>query len=137
MRLLFAMGLVILSSVSASAAPPDCATTPDHSRVVTWRTHAWRPPARVALAAGIRFEPEGGAAAPTATDFASIAAARRQALDNVPIRTRADGSRYAVIGGLIRAYAVARVGSDGRLVQECVHSEAQAIQRVAGGAKEK
>ena len=56
--------------------------------------------------------------------------ARRQALARVQVLTRPDGSRHAVLGGLIRAYTVVHVGADGWLTEECVSSEEQARARV-------
>jgi hypothetical protein len=54
---------------------------------------------------------------------------RSAANANARVFTRPDGSRHAVLDGLIRAYAVVRIGPDGRLVQDCVHSEEAARQR--------
>lgn len=137
MRLILALGLAIVSFVPASASPPDAASSAPHSPVISWRPQAWHPPvAAMPAAAGLRFEPDNAAAAPI-SDLDAQAAARRQALANVPVRTRRDGSRYAVIGGLIRSYTVASIGSDGRLVEDCVHSEAQALQIIAAPAGKK
>lgn len=132
MRLLLVLGLL------AASAPLGAAPAPSETRVASWRPRAWRPPARTAPAAvGMRFEPESGPAVPG--ELEAQEAARRQALADVPVHTRADGSRYAVIGGLVRSYTVVHVGADGRLVQECVHSEEQARARVAAtaGSKER
>jgi hypothetical protein len=89
------------------------------------------------VATGLRLDPDQGAAPAAAAELGAQAEARRQALANVPVRSRPDGSRYAVIGGLVRAYTVATVRPDGSLVEECVHSEEQAKQRVAAGSKER
>ena len=132
MRLMLAMSLIALSSSYSMASEPNCASTSRPTNVATWRPQVWHPPTAAAqVAAGIRFEPEQGATRPTDSEWATAAAARRQALANVPVLTRADGSRYAVLGGLVRAYAIARIGPDGRLFEECVHSEEQARQRIA------
>jgi hypothetical protein len=58
--------------------------------------------------------------------LAEVIAARRHALAQVPVHLRADGSRYAVVGGLARAYTVVHVNADGSLSEECIHTEAQA-----------
>ena len=141
MRLLITLGLVLIWAVSAGASPPDCASTSARMSLVSWRPKPWHPPVRVApVAAGIRVEPETGMppsarALPTSTaDLEAQAAARRAALEAIPIRTRPDGSRYAVIGGLVRAYTVATIGADGTLTQECVHSLEEAQKRIAAPA---
>src|SRR5262245_25438101 len=138
-RLLIAVGFVIVSSVPSGAATPDRAWTFHVTNLTSWRPQAWQPPPALPGGAGIRIEPEQGTDMPNAAEPGPQADARRQALARVPVGTRPDGSRYAVIGGLVRAYTVATVKPDGHLVEECVHSEQQARQRMsaASGAKEK
>lgn len=79
----------------------------------------------------MRLEPDtGGAPLPETAGLWLDAAARRRALADVEVQTRADGSSFAKLGGLARAYTVASIGPDGRLTQECVHSPEEALQRV-------
>lgn len=126
MRWLLAFGFVVLSSLPSAAAAPDGAPTQKRP-VVPWRPHAWHPPTSATTgAAGIRVEPEDGAAPTGMDDLAAQIAARRQALARVPVRVHPDGSRHAVLGDLARAYTVARINADGTLSQECVHTAAQA-----------
>ncbi len=132
MRLLALVSLLSASAALAAPATPPARTT----TVVPWHPHAWHPPAAVTPAAGIRLEPE--AAAPSqGIDLQGMAAARRQALASVAVRTRRDGSRYAVLGGAVRSYTVATIGPDGKLTQTCVHSEDKAKQLVAAPAPKK
>ena len=69
--------------------------------------------------------------APLQAEIAAIRAARAAALAGIPVQFHADGSRFAVLGGLIRAYAVARIGADGSLDQGCVDSEDGAFEWLA------
>jgi hypothetical protein len=78
--------------------------------------------------------PETGATAAPPPADAQTLEAYRSALANIPVRVRADGSRYAQLGGLVRAYMVASVTPDGRLKQACVESQPQALERVRAGA---
>ncbi len=138
MRWVLTVGLLMALAAPLGAASIAGVSASPEPRAASWRPRAWHPPARPASAVpGLRVEPEDGGATPSSADLEALGAARRQALANVPVVTRADGSRYAVIGGLVRAYTVVHVGADGRLVQECVHSEEQARQRVAAGSREK
>jgi len=123
--ILLAFCALPVGAALAGEVDPSCTHT-------SWRRPpAWRPPASMlALRAGMRIEPETGAQQTPITELQAMGAARREALSRVPIVTRADGSRYAVLGGLIRAYTVVTVGPDGKLVQECVHSEEAARARV-------
>lgn len=91
------------------------------------RPGVWQPPASFVPAAGLRFEPETGETVPFAAPAQGTAAARP--LAGVTVRTLADGSRHAVLGGAVRAWSVLRLDSGGWL-EDCVHSEAEAIRRV-------
>jgi hypothetical protein len=42
------------------------------------------------------------------------------------VRTLPDGSRHAVLNGAIRSWTVATIDDQGRLIQDCVQSEAAA-----------
>lgn len=135
MRLLLGiLGLLVLGAAPAPRTGGDCASPPSASIVTAWHPRAWTPPqALTRIGAGLRFEPETGDLAPS-SDLQALALARRQALARVQVVTRPDGSRHAVLGGLIRAYTVVHVGADGRLTEECVSSEEQARARVQATA---
>src|SRR5207237_5326481 len=125
---------VVLSSLPSAAAAPDGAAAQKRPVAVPWRPHTWHPAAvltagsvstasiapapirpATAGAAGIRVEPEDGAAPTRTEDLAALMAARREALARVPVRMHPDGSRHAVVGGLVRAYTVAQIHADGPL----------------------
>jgi hypothetical protein len=123
MRLRVALVLLVLPAASfAQGALP----VPPHSASILLRLHPapWRPPARpAAVAAGMRYEPEGGPPAPAQAN-ATLAGAR--ALAEANVRMGADGTTHAVLAGAIRSYSVVRLDESGRLVGDCVGSEAEA-----------
>ena len=95
----------------------------------------WQLPAHVARA-GMRFEPETGEAA---ADLAGAAAfktseASLRARAEANERTFPDGSRHAVLNGAIRSWTVATIDDQGRLIQDCVHSEAEALRHIEAAA---
>ena len=116
---------VLAVPASALASPP-----PSAANLVRFHPGPWRLPVQPGLSA-MRFDPETGekpaalALAPGATDAATL---RARAAANV--RTFADGSRHVVLNGALRSWTVATNVDDGRLVQDCVHSEADARQRI-------
>lgn len=132
MRLLLALSLVVLSSTPSAARAVDGARPAAVSRALVTPAllHAWHPSGTIAPAAGIRIDPEAGPPGGL-TDLASTIAARRRALANVPVVRRPDGSRYAVVGGLVRGYTVARIQPDGSMIEDCVETETQARQLAA------
>jgi hypothetical protein len=149
MRWLVVLALVV-GCVPLAVAAPENGHAPPRSFEISSHPHVWHSPARMTAAgthviatrvapsgagpAGIRFEPETGATSPM-DELAAQIAARRQALAQVPVQVRADGSRHAVVGGLIRGYTVATIGADGKLNETCVHTEAQAKALVGTPAK--
>ena len=94
----------------------------------------WRPPASLALALGMRSDPEFDMAPADRAALLEDAAARRAAIAALRVQRRADGSASLNLGGLVRAYTVATIGADGRVTQECVHSEQRALDCVDAGA---
>lgn len=72
---------------------------------------------------------EGDDPIPSPFDPEGLGRTRAEALKNVVIESRADGSRHAVLGGAIRAWTVAHVGAGGQLQMDCANSEADAIAR--------
>lgn len=110
MRILAVFLLFLLMPLArgASAAAP---VPPPSARLVTaWHPRAWAPPAP-AILAGLREGAEPAAAGPPARPDRSALVAR----------TRADGSRYVLLGGRIRAELTASIGADGKLVMDCEH----------------
>jgi hypothetical protein len=112
-------------SAGAQASPP-----PSASNLLRLHPAAWQLPAAPGPSA-MRFEPETGekpAQLPLAPGAVDAATLRARAAANV--RTLGDGSRHAVLNGALRAWTVATIDDQGRLVQDCVHDEAQARQRI-------
>jgi hypothetical protein len=126
--LLCLLSLAALPAWAGAPAPP-----PPHSAANLLRLHpaAWQLPASAARA-GMRFEPETGAAADDPAAVGSLRAGDRTlrplAVENV--RTLADGSRHLAVNGALRQWTVASIDAQGRLVQDCVHGEAEARRRV-------
>jgi hypothetical protein len=83
----------------------------------------------------MRFDPENGDA--TITPGAAPAdESELRARAEAGVRTAPDGSQHAVVGGAFRRWTVATIDGRGRLVQDCVTSEAAARQRVEAAANE-
>src|SRR5262249_46916240 len=82
------------------------------------------------------FTPETGPD-PGAPAAPALMLVDRHARDAAEATTRIDanGASHAIVGGAVRAYTVAHVDADGKLVQECVHSSATAVDRVRETAK--
>ena len=123
--------LAVTTSGPASAHEPTSAAV--HHPLVAWRPVAWRPAPAPAISAGMRVELDpatGDLVTPGATRLPLETAVRAAREAGLTVLTRADGSRSVVVGDRLRKWAVARVGADGSLAQECVHSEAEAIARV-------
>lgn len=109
MRILvvFLLFLMPWARVARAAAP----VPPPSARLVTaWHPRAWAPPAP-AFRAGMREGAEPAAAG-------ALARPDRSALVT---QTRADGSRFVLLGGRIRAELTATIGPDGKLVMDCEH----------------
>jgi hypothetical protein len=123
------LAVAALSPASAHDSAPAAVRHP----LVAWRPVAWRPAPAPALSAGMRVELDpatGELVAPGATRLPLATAVRAAREAGLTVVTRADGSRSVVVGDRLRKWSVARVGADGTLEQECVHSEAEAIARV-------
>ena len=112
----------VISIVLATAAT--AATPPRAVRLATpWHPRAWSPVGS-SLAMGLRvaIDPATGELVmPTAGPGDIVRVDRTSLVEHA----RADGSRYVVLDGLIRAYMTARVGPDGRLVLDCDHSASE------------
>jgi len=132
MRLAVASLTLLVIACAAQASAPQAARPASSANLLRLRPRAWQMPARVAPA-GIRLEPETGA---PADDPAALATPPTTLRSAPVVRFAPDGSRHAVIGGVIREYLVATIGKDGKLVQDCVHGEAQAKARVEAAGKQ-
>ena len=105
-----------VAPAATPAAPPLSAQL-----VIAWRPRAWQPP-RAAFAAGMRVALDPVTrelVPPTAADLPPRAPRSPFAAE-----TRPDGSRRVLLNGAIRAYALARVGADGRLRLDCTPAPA-------------
>lgn len=125
--------LLIFASVASAAGSVPGRTPASSANLLRLHPHAWQMPAP-AIAPGMRFEPETGAL-PDDMDPSVLAGRVRRDAAAAAVRILPDGSRHAVVGGVIRAYVVATIDDKGRLVQECVHGAQQAEARVAAAAK--
>jgi len=121
MRLLPAVLLVVLASPALAGSP-----------VVPWLPQPWHPPTIMAVG-GVRSDPDTPGA--PGLDLAAAIAAERAALKATPVLRRADGSRYAIVGGHARHWLVVREGGDGSLVPACVPTEAEAREIVSPPAR--
>jgi hypothetical protein len=125
---------LVLLLVAAPAIAASAPASAPHSTSILLRVHpaAWRPPVPAPAGAGMTFTPDTGE---PATPFAPAAAApNRRSLAPSAATIAADGSRHVVLGGAVRAYTVVSVDSRGQLVQDCVHSEAEALRRIGQAA---
>jgi len=123
-------GATTVAFAPALAAPDPSAAVISPAGSILLHLHPlpWRPPAALVARMGLRSEPESGSLDPAVRSaLLEDAAARRAALAGLQVQRRADGSRFLNLGGLVRAYTVATIGADGRVTQECVHSEQQAF----------
>lgn len=120
--------------ITAAFAVPSLAGSATTGRAVSWRPRAWHPPERATAPTALRSDPDDGAPATDLSGLSTEIRAQRRALADVPVQTRADGSRFARVGGHARQYTVARIAADGSLQQVCVHSEAEAKRLVAAPA---
>jgi hypothetical protein len=101
-----------------------------------WRPRPWQPPSALAGATA-RVAVHLSSNTPigmTDGDVTALQIARRAALAGVRVQTRPDGSRFAIVGGLMRSFAIVTVGPDGRLSGDCVQSEAEALRRIGTAA---
>jgi hypothetical protein len=125
---------VVATAVAAGAGP--AANPGSASILLHLHPRPWSPPAAPVLG-GLRTDvdaPLGPAGTPTEAELATMRAARSTALARIPVQVRPDGSSFAVLGGLVRAYAVVRIGADGRLENGCADSETEALEWLMGPA---
>lgn len=129
--------LLLLATVTTAQAAPATALRA-HSSDILLRLHprAWRPLVAAAPSTpGMRLEPETGEQAQPVENSAAGLPRTTHPLADIPVQTRADGSRFAVLGGRLRSYSVVSIGADGKLIPDCVHSEQEAIELVKSHSK--
>ena len=129
--------LLFLATVTAAHAEP-AATSRAHSTDILLRVHpgAWRPlAATTPTTPGMRLEPDTGETVDPATLSPLGAQRTAHPLADIPVQTRADGSKFAVLGGRLRSYSIVSIAPDGKLISDCVHSEQEAIELVRAHAK--
>ncbi len=124
--------LLALVLVLGAAPRAGAATSPEpayNSASILFHLHPrpWRPPL-AGIAAGLRMavDPVSGTLVdevPGPAALAAARAARAAARASTRVEARPDGSTIALLGGAIRAWSVARIDADGRLVEDCVRSE--------------
>ena len=134
MRHLLMLAVLLACGAATRAGAEPILNPASASILLHLHPRAWHPPAALGLA-GLRtdVDPGGdGLADPMDGAFAAMREARARALANVRVELRPDGSAHAVVGGLLRAYAMARIGPEGRLVEDCTHSEAEALEWLVG-----
>lgn len=134
MRILPAVAFALFAAVTvASAGTP--APAPSASIFRHAHLHAWQPPV-AGFGAALRavIDPETGrlttlsGVAPDASDLELAAARSRElALSRLQPTTRADGSQFILLNGLLQAYTVVRLGPNGRLVLDCADGETEAL----------
>lgn len=129
-RSLLLLSLLVALPVHAASAP---------HWLVRYHVGAWRP-AVAPQFPGMRFDPESGEAiVEKGAPVALAAAAQARALAEASVVRAADGSRHARTPGAFRRFTVVSTSSDGTLVQDCVHSaaEAEAVVRAAAAKEQK
>ena len=136
MRPIMSMILLLATATSVHAEP--AARIRAHSCDILLRLHprAWQPLITTApRTPGMRLEPDTGETVDPATLSPLGAQRTTHPLADVPVQTRADGSRFAVLGGRLRSYSVVSIAPDGKLIPDCVNSEQEAIDLVRAHAK--
>lgn len=121
---LFLLAAVPASAGTSATAPPSAAN------VLRLHPGPWQLASAHLLPAGLRFEPETGEAASDLAGTLKSSAASLRARAEANVRVLADGSRHAVLNGALRSWTVATIDDQGRLVQDCVHTEAEARRRI-------
>jgi len=137
MRTIALSFLLILAAPWIALAQTD-PTPPSAANLVRLHPGPWRMP--IAIAMGVRFEPETGEAPVVqgvpGTNAVMLARSQAEArvLAAQSVTRHADGSRHAVLGRAFQSYEVLTIDADGRLTEDCVSSETEARKRVEAGA---
>ena len=139
MRIVLVLVLVLLSGAFPAGASPSLSPPPSARNLLRPHPGPWTPPAAVLTLAGMRFDPETGEAfAVPGEPVERVSQANARARAEATAVRHADGSRHAVVGGAFNRWTVATIDDQGRLVQDCVSSAAEAVKLVrAGTAKER
>lgn len=132
------MSMILLLATVTSVHAEPAAKIPAHSSEILLRLHprAWHPLITTATrTSGMRLEPDTGETVDPATLSPAGVQRTTHPLADIPVQTRADGSRFAVLGGRLRSYSVVSIAPDGKLIPDCVHSEQEAIELMRTQAK--
>ena len=119
--------LVIATCVTVVPSAPAAPASP----LVHWRPLAWTPPAAECGAQANDLGMPPVRARSVEGEVQSLPDIRAAARAGIRIRTRPDGSRYAIVGGAFRAYMIATFDADGVAQASCVDSLAEALRSVA------
>ena len=132
MRLASILLLLVIAAPALAAGrdePP-----PSAANLLRRHPGPWRLPASMQRSA-MRVDPETGETAELARNARAATTASLRQAAAATIRTRADGSRHAVLGAAFRSWTVVRTGEDGKLVMDCVDDLELAQKRVEAGAE--
>ena len=135
-RVIVVLPLLLACASAACAGAEPVVASPSASILLHLHPRPWQPPAALGWPGlpALVESPGGAPEAALAAEIAARRAARAAALAGIPVQLHADGSRYAVLAGAVRAYALARVGADGALEEDCADSESDAIEWLAAPA---
>ena len=133
MRPIFLVPLLLACAATTGAAAEPALNPVSASILLHLHPRPWRPPAELA-GPGLRTDVDPAGEGISDEAFAAMREARARALARIPVEVLADGHGRVVLGGLLRSYALARLGPEGRLIEDCAHSEAEALERLAAPA---
>ena len=130
MRHLCLVPLLLACAATGAAAAEPALNPVSASILLHLHPRPWRPPAELAQP-GLRTDVDPAGAGISDEAFAAMRDARARALARIPVEMLADGHGRVVLGGLLRSYALVRVGPGGRLIEDCAGSEVEALERLA------
>jgi hypothetical protein len=129
--MLAALALSTSLVIATCAAGVPSAHSAPASPLVRWRPLAWSAPATGCGAPASELEMLLVPARSVDGEVQSLADARAAARAAIRVRTRPDGSRYAIVAGAFRVYTIATFDADGGVQTSCVGSRAEALRSVA------
>lgn len=124
MRVQVSLLFLMMVATTAQAEPAPLQRPRSAESLLRLHPSAWRAPMRVAATApAMRFEPDDGTPVEPLPAVSNAGPRLTHPLADIPVQTRADGSRFAYLGGRLRSFTVVSIDGEGRLQQDCVHSE--------------
>lgn len=136
--------LIPILALSVAAVPARAAGAPafpppaSAANVLRLHPAPWRLPLAAYAVSGVRFEPETGEVMPGAAGSAAmLGGAGARARAEARVVRHADGSRHAVLHGALNRWTVATIDDQGRLVQDCLESAAEAERFVRAGTPQR